>query len=275
MRIYTSLHGEQVGLGAPNPYLGTKGPLIAAGGFIAGNHGNQITLPSPQEISFFDDFTGDIIPDQLNITEGTDAATSDFAILAGGMGGIGQFTTGDAGTGLAADYIQLNMALQWQASNGDLCFQTRIKMSAITTCYCFVGFTDTASYEPPIISAGAADTITTTATDAFGFMFDTRMTTKNWWAVGVATDVDAAKFNTAIAPVAAQFQTLRCEINPAGMASFFINGQGLGSMAAACTATTDLTPVIGVGKISVAATMTMDVDYWHVSMKRGPDGGAF
>lgn len=268
-RILTSLHGREVGLDKDRKMIGPKG-------FRAGNHGNQFDMPSPNRIVLHDDFLGDVIADQWDLQEGTDGATGAAAILAGGIGGVLRITTGDAGTGLAADMEQITQALQWQASNGDLVFQTRIKLSAITTCYVFVGFTDlAASLEAPIESAANANTITTNATDAVGFMFDTRMTTDNWWLVGVANGTDATHQDTGYAPVADDYETLRVEVNSSGVASFFRNGVQVGTaMTGAVTAATDLTPTINVSKTSVAASMTADIDYVHVSMDRAADGAA-
>lgn len=266
-KILTSLHGKMLG-------LDNKGRLIAPKGVISGENGNQISERSPSRAVFFDDFLGDVVADQWNLVEGTDGATSDAAILAGGIGGVLRITTGDAGTGLAADLIQMNQALQWQASNGDLVFQTRLKLSAITTCSVFVGFTDTVSLEAPVIGA-TGTTITTNATDAVGFLFDTTLTAVKWHLVGVANDVDATFQNSGVAPVAAQYQTLRVEVSSTGVAVFFINGVQVGTaMSGAVTPATDLTPVVGGGKLSVAASMTIDVDYVHVVMDRGLDGTA-
>lgn len=277
-QILTSLHGRALGLGPDGKTGAMKGKrrVISSGGFISGDHGSQIALPSPAYISYFEDFTGDVVPDQINAIEGTDSATSDCAILAGGIGGVMRLTTGDAGTGLAADLEQITWALQWQASNGGLVFQTRVKLSAITTCYAFLGFTDlAASLEGPIISAASADTITTNATDAVGFMFDTRMSTDNWWLVGVAADVDATAQNSGVAPVADTYATFRIEVTAEGAADFFYNGLHIGAtMAGALTAATDLTPTIAVSKTSVAASMTLDCDYVHVGMNRAADGSA-
>lgn len=266
--ILTSLHGKLVGL--------TKDKrLMCDKGFVAGTKGSNIALPSPSKVTFFDDFIGDVVLDQWNAVEGTDAATSDFAILAGGIGGVGRLTTGDAGTGIAADMEQLTQALQWQASNGGLAFEARVKLSAITTCYVFLGFTDLVTFEAPIISASSADTITTNASDAVGFMFDTNMATDNWWLVGVAGDTDATAQNMGSAPVAAQYATFRIELDTSGNAVFFYNGNQVGTrMSGAVTAATDLTPTLCVSKLSVAASMTMDVDYVHVSMDRAANGGA-
>lgn len=266
MQIVTSMHGRDIGLGAEN-IAGRQ--LIVPGGFVSGSHGSQFAMGSPSTVASTDDFIGDVIADQWNIVEGTDGATSDAAILAGGIGGVLRFTTGDAGTGLAADMVQMTQALQWQASNGNLCIQARLKLSAITTCYAFLGFTDVVTLEAPIESAANADTLTTNATDAVGFMFDTRMATDTWWMVGVATDVDATAQNSGFAPVADTYEVFRVELSAAGVATFFRNGAQVGTaMSGAVTAAADLTPTFAVSKTSVAASMTADLDYITINMAR-------
>lgn len=270
-RILSSIDGRKSG-------TTSDGRMMSVAGFVSGDHGSQINAPSPSRATIFDDFEGDsaILPNRWKSLEGTDSATSDAKLLAGGIGGVLRLTTGDAGTGLAADEEEIVQALQWQASNGELVFEARVKLSAITTCWAFLGFTDDATtLEGPIISAGAGDTFTTNASDAVGFMFDTRMSTKNWWLTGVAADVDATMQNSGIAPVAAQYATFRIAINASGTATFYINGVEIGTaMTGALTPATDLTPVLAVSKTSVAASMTMDVDYVHVSMLRAANGGA-
>lgn len=265
-QILTSIHGRGCGLGEANA-AGRQ--LVNRGGFVAGEHGSQFAMPAPGIVSFTDDFIGDALDARWNIVEGTDSATSDAAILAGGIGGILRFTTGDAGTGTAADMVQMTQALQWQASNGGLAVEARFKLSAITTCYVFFGFTDVVTLEAPIVSAASGDTFTTTATDAVGIMFDTRMSTDTWWLTGVATDVDATMQNTGVAPVADTFETWRIEVSATGVASFFRNGVQVGSaMTGAVTAAADLTPTFNVSKTSVTASMTADMDYIHVAMLR-------
>lgn len=260
--ILKSIKGRLLG-------LGPDGELICPGGFVAGANGSQFALPTPTKVSYFDDFIGDALDARWNIVEGTDSATSDAAILAGGIGGIVRFTTGDAGTGLAADLIQMTQALQWQASNGGLFVEARFKLSQITESYLFLGFTDVVTLEAPIISAGSANTITTTATDALGFMWDTRMTTDDIWLVGVANDVDATLQDSGFALVADTFITLRVEVTAAGVASFFRNGIQVGTvMSGAVTPAVDLTPTFAVGKLSTATSITSDLDYIAVGMNR-------
>lgn len=266
--ILQSIKGKLLG-------LDSDGRLVAPKGVISGVNGNQFNNNSPAYVALTDEFLGDVLATNWNVVEGTDSATSDCAVLAGGIGGVVRFTTGDAGTGLAADMVQMTSFLNWQASNGDLVFQTRMKLSAITTCYVFLGFTDVITLEAPIESAASANTLTSNATNGVGFMFDTRMTTDNWWLVGVDTDVDATAQDMGSAPVADDYATFRIEVNTDGDAVFFYNGVQVGTkMANAVAPGADLTPTLNVSKTSVAASMTMDVDYVHVAMKRAADGDA-
>lgn len=273
-KILASLDGRRLG-------LDHKGRLISLKGFKSGQHGNQFTYTAPNKFAVIDDFDQGFNTTQWLSKLGTDPAAaaavnttaSDTAI-----GGVLRLTTGAAGTGVAADSSQLTAkSLSWQASNGGLVFQTRIKLSAITTCWAFVGFTNTVAnaLQQPINSASGT-TFTTTAADACGFMFDTGMTDKSWWCTGTANNVDATMLTSKIAPVAAQYQTLRIEIDATGVAVFFINGNqvGGGRMTGAITPATDLTPIISVSKLSVAASMTLDCDYILAEVDRAADGGA-
>lgn len=263
-RILTSIHGKKLG-------IDHEGRLLTPSGIVIGNNGKQRVLGGPNNVALWDDFTEGLNTSKWKLTEGTDSATSDASILAGGIGGVLRLTTGDAGTGIAADGNQLTQNhLMWQASNGNLVMEAKLKLSAITTCYAFVGFTDqVASLEAPVISAASANTITTNASDAVGFMFDTNMTDDNWWLVGVKGNTDATHQDTDVAPVADTYETFRVEVTTDGDARFFRNGNQVGTlMSDAITAATDLSPVIFVSKLSVTASMTMDIDYIHVSMDR-------
>lgn len=264
-KILTSIHGRKLG-------LTDDGKLLAPGGIIVGSpEQGQTLVPSVKSVSLFDDFF-EFNTTRWLATEGTDSATSAAAITGAGEGGVLRLTTGDAGTGYAADAEQITQtALTFKAANGNLIFETKVRLSAITTCYAFLGFTDTvaAALEAPIESAGSANTITTNATDAVGFMFDTRMTDDNWWLVGVKNNVDAVAQNSTYAPVAATWVTLRVEVDKDGNASFFRNGVQVGTaMSGAITPSVALTAVFTVSKLSVAASMTMDLDYVNVSMDR-------
>lgn len=231
------------------------------------------TIPNAGYVALFDDFLGDVLDGNWNYVEGTDASPTDAAVLAGGVGGVLRMSSGDAGTGLAADLAQLNSFLNWRAANGDLVMEARVKLSATTNVYLFVGFTDVITLEAPIESSASADLVTSNATDAVGFMFDTRMATDNIWLVGVKNDVDATKQNAVVAMVAGEYTTLRVVLSSAGAAYFFINGVQVGTeMAAAVTPTVALTPTIALGNTSLTVAKTLDVDYAGVSMKRNKSG---
>lgn len=276
-RILTSIHGRKAGLAADGRNGAHKGKaeFIAPGGFASGEHGNQFHHPSPSKVVLFDDFLGDVLQDPWNAVEtDTDGAQ---AVLAGGIGGVLRITTGnDDGNGVVLpDASGVTSYLNWQASNGGLAMQARVKMSRITDAYLYVGFTDLVTIEAPVISAGSAETITTNATDAVGFVFDTNFTTDTFHLVGVATDVDATVQTLTSAPVADDYITLRVEITSAGVATFFINGSPVGTaMAGAVTAAADLTPIVLASNQDGTTALTCDVDYIHVVMSRAADGDA-
>lgn len=271
MRITSSIDGRDVGRGANNA-AGTAGPLISRGGFRGGPHGNQISLPSPNRVVMFDDFLGDVLADQWNAVEtDTDGAQ---AVLAGGIGGVLRITSGnDDGNGVVLpDASGVTSYLNWQASNGDLVFQARFKMSRITDAYAFLGFTDVITIEAPII-CNTAETLTTNATDAVGFVFDTNFTADTWHLCGVATDVDATAQILTTAPVADDYATYRIEITAAGKATFYINGLQVGTtMSGAVTAAADLTPCVLVSNQDGTSALTAEVDYVLCEMDRAADG---
>lgn len=262
-RILTSVRGRSLG-------LDDRRRLVAPAGFVAGDHGSQIALPSPSTVSFFDDFLGDVIADQWNVRLGSDVTGNvPAATVNAQISGVLRLVTGDATPSMAVGGIQVDQFLNWQASNGGLAFEVRLNLADITSVACFLGFTDqVAALEMPIQSAVSNDTLTLNASDAVGFMFDTSMQTDNWWLVGVAANTPATAQNSSFPPVNGVYETLRVEVNTGGAASFFRNGRPVGArMTNALTPATDLTPVVAVFP-RAAAVRTLDLDYVHVSMNR-------
>lgn len=187
------------------------------------------------------------------------------------VNGVIRYTTGaDAGGTLALNgIVQTSTSGQWQANSGGLFCEFRVRLSAITNVAVFVGFTDAwGTLEMPINSAASADTITTTATDAVGIMFDTSMATDDWWMVGVANNVDATKQDSAVAPSAATWETWRIDVSATGVATFKRNGSTIGSsMTGAVTANVVLTPVVAAFSRG-AASRNIDIDYFTVGATR-------
>lgn len=200
---------------------------------------------------------------------GTDASALQATILASQANGIARLTTGaGAGATMAANGSQLHSDLNWKASSGGLVWEARVAISDITTIAVFIGMTDQiAALEMPF-TLGAGDALTSNATNAFGVLFDTAADTDNWWLVGVAADVDAAKQDSGVAPVGATYETWRIEVSTTGTATFYRNGAAIGAaMANATAAAALLTPVIAVFS-RAASTRTIDADEITVRAQR-------
>lgn len=239
-------------------------------GFVAGRPGKQFQLESPDHVVLNEDFLGLVggVPDRWAFTEGTDSGTS-AGIITAAVNGEFVLTPGDSAGTIAADGAMLNSALNWKANQGELSFLARVKLAEITSVSCFFGFTDTLSLEQPIHSAASANTITTNATDAVGIFFDTEMTDDNWWAAGVANDVDATHQDLGVAPVADTYEWFGIDVSAAGVATFYRNGVQVGtSMSGAVTATVALTPVFIVRPRSAAAGKLLTIDQVRVSALR-------
>lgn len=227
------------------------------------------TVATQKRVVLFDDFLGDVLNANWNVVEGTDSATADAAILATGTGGILRLTTGDAGTGLAADMVQINSALQALAMNGGLEAVVKFKMSAIANAYLFFGFTDTVALEGPVVSAASNNDVTTNASNAVGFMYDTRMGDDNFWLVGVEGDTDATAQDSDVPPVAMADIELRIKVSAQGHASFFIDGIGVGTLMRDAVAPNEtLTLTFAAAKVSGASSINVDVDYIGWAMDR-------
>lgn len=244
------------------------------GSLILGDTGRQFSLGPQRHVVQFDDFVGGgeaystTIIDGWRSRKGTTNAV-DFTVT-NAIEGTVVGTIGDTTASMAVSGVQLDSGLCWKANQGDLVFEARVKISQITTIALFVGFTDqVGALEMPIQSAASANTITTNATDAVGFMFDTSMSTDNFWLVGVANNVDATAQNAGSAPVADTYVVLRVELSSAGAATFYIDGVQVGTaMTGAVTATVALTPVIAGFNRTTSATPTITADYVYVSANR-------
>jgi hypothetical protein len=221
-------------------------------------------------VRYSDDFLGDILRSEWAVVEGADTTTSDAAIVSG-EGGTLVLTTGDSATlTYAGNGIQVTQGAfyNWKAANGGLRMEAHIKINDITTAAFFVGFTDLGTFEAPIESAASANTLTTNATDACGFMYDTRMSTDTIWLTGVKNNTDATAQNSGIAPVNNIYINLAVEIGADEVARFYINGALAGTpMTGALTKTVALTPTIAAASL-VAATRTVTVDYIDLEMHR-------
>jgi hypothetical protein len=225
---------------------------------------------SPAKVQWLDDFLGDVLADQWNGRVGTDPQCVTPTILADQQRGVVRLVTGDdAAADMATNGVQLESALNWRINQGLTVFEIRLSiLSNVTSVALFVGLTDQNSALEMPFTLGAGDALTSNATDAVGFLYDTGADTDNWWAVGVASDVDATKQNLAVAPSASTRETLRVEVTSAGVATFYRNGAAVGSsMTGAVGVAVNLTPVVAAFSRS-ANSRNIDVDYILVEANR-------
>lgn len=251
--------------GGPNNEL-----MCKRGVLILGDTGGQIYFGPQRYVSEYDDFAGGGVAFSTTIQsgwrsrKGSDGGCVDWTVTPA-VSGTAVGTIGATTASMAVSGTQLDRGLSWKANQGDLVFEAKVKLSAITNIAVFIGFTDqTGALEMPIQSAASADTFTTTATDAVGFMFDTSMATDTWWLTGVANDVDATMQNSGAVPVANTYQVFRIELTTAGVATFYIDGSQVGTstgLSGAVTATVALTPVIAGFNRTTSGTPTITADY--------------
>lgn len=220
-------------------------------------------------VCLFDDFVGAALAGEVaGVAENSGTA----AIIVGQDGGAATITTGTSDGNRA----HLSAGLNWKAANGNLRFEARVKnVTAITTRALFIGLTDTVAQENPI-ELGASDAITSSASNAVGFVYDTGAATDKWFGVGVKADVDTALLSIAIdgtqqAPVADTYETFALTVNTDGDATFSYgkdsgNKYGLreiGRITDAITPGTLVTPHIGIETRTTAAA-TAYADYLFI-----------
>lgn len=258
--IQTSLHGLRLGL-TKDDHLVQNGRLMAP----------SARTPKAR-FELFDDFLYQTLTEADTpwiLNNGTDTTGTD-AVVSADEGGKIVLTSGDAGSGVAADGSQMVAHIPVQADSGGLVFETRLHINtAVTTVQVVAGLTDSTSLELPA-AVGSSDAITTTLSNGCVFVFDTDADTDEWFAVGVDGDTDATgNGTTSTAPTADTYQTLRIEIDADGEgAKFFIDGDLVKTLTAAATsATTNLYATVLVNA-TTTTSRSVDVDYVLVQHDR-------
>lgn len=204
---------------------------------------------------------------------GTDAEAVDAVVDTAQAGGVWVIVTGNLDGTTAADgsgIVWDDMPIQLDSAGGDTYIEARVRIKAALT-FASVGFglTDSTALEEPFTNS--ADTVTTTATDACGFLYDTDATTDNWWACAVDTDVDDVHATTGSAPVADAWQILRMEIaNDGATIRFYVDGALTNTLSAAGVGPdVVLYPyVIANTTAGTPTSRSVDVDYIEVGSIR-------
>jgi hypothetical protein len=204
------------------------------------------------------------------LNSGSDDLAIDPAINAQECGVV-RLTGGDGDGTVAVDGSQIVCHIPVQADSTGLIFETRLNIdSAITGVAVNAGFTDATGLEEPF-SIGAADAITSTASDAACFVYDSDADTKQWFACAVDGDTDdTGNATTSTAPVADTYQVLRIEVSSDGATiRFLINGTLVKTLSGAAGVSPDVNLYATVIACSDgAAAKSVDVDYIYVSHVR-------
>jgi len=219
-----------------------------------------------RSMTWFEDFFGDAIPDEILALDGNDAEKVTPAIESNQEGGVLTFSTGDNNAGGCAESCEgFALGTHWAADNGGtLIFEARLHFDTdITNKLIAVGMTDNAALEMPA-TITSTDTIQWTADDAVLFLYDSEATTDEWFAASydAGTDEGTGSGATGVAPVADTFQTLRIEIDSGGEdARFYVDGSLVKTITANAVTVSDLlTPVI-IADTNEDAVQAVDVDY--------------
>ncbi len=228
-------------------------------------------LTPPNVYRFFDDFdkyqTGYTEADAPYIlNSGTDPQAVDPAIVAA-EGGIMRLTSGDVGSGVAADGSQLCLSIPVTADAGGLLFEARLRINtAITNTVVNVGLTDATGLEMPC-TIGGGDALTTTASDFAGFVYDSAADTDEWFGVAVDSDTDdAGSATTTVAPTADTYQRLTATLSADGATiAFAIDGTTQLTLTGDAGVSPDVSLYLTVCvAANSAASEVVDVDYLYL-----------
>ena len=236
------------------------------------------------KIELFEDFCG---PEWIIAETAATGALGAFRVIGDGVGtntdsgvvilesdalaGIAQLTTTDEAshcTGLATAKC-FDVALM-----GTLTMEVRVRLADLDTKSIFLGFCDENDDAETAICVGATTTVTLTASDLCGFLFDhsfTGVCEDDWHMVfngGTTTgETDGTAIDADKPAVAGEFDILRVEIDPNGTARWYVNGVLKQTKAGAVSTTTDLAAVVLL-QADGAAIETADLDYILVTANR-------
>lgn len=229
----------------------------------------------------FDDFLVDTVNGDLWLIDSPQATGgTDFAIstTAGDpVAGHGGWIAGTTGT---ADNDNENIAgeILWRAdraTNGRmLVFETRLSIPTITTIGVQAGLTDAKT--EGAFALGAADAITSTATDAAVWIVDTDAATDEWFGLNVADDTDGALVGGGQAVTATTATVLRIEVDASGNCFYYFSDKEseshqpslVGSDTTGLTETVALCPFVNVAARAGSAARSVEVDYIFVACAR-------
>lgn len=133
--------------------------------------------------------------------------------------------------------------------------EMKFRIDVITNVAIYAGFNDAVSEASGLLPFGLVTaTLTDTATDAAGFLFDTRQTLSYFNVVQTNNGTDTfTQLASTYVPVAATDITIGVEIDTSGNAHYFWNGEEVSYIASAVRTTIPLIPFFGIKNNTAAA----------------------
>lgn len=222
-------------------------------------------LGEPSKIVLFDDFLGGALDSRWSGASGADGSNP---AISSAVGGTVDLASGGGTTDMAANLSALTHGLNFDAGNGDVLMRARVKIDNKANSYMFVGLTDvlaTGTAELPF-ELDASDALTSNASDAVGFLYDTTGSDA-WFVAGVAGDTDAGPSQLGVSPTNGEYVELEVRVTDSGTAKFYIDGQHKADLASAVSTGTALTPIVACSDDNTASR-TMSVDWITVVGER-------
>ncbi len=243
----------------------------------------------PGKIRLFDDFAG---PEQLDSLTAAQHYQGPFRAVGEG------FADSDAGFQAQETGGNLSGTLRIESANTDqdssglvtskmfdvalmapIVMEARLQFNNLLTKEFFFGLSDVnendVALETDILGRTGNTTITLTSSNLIGFFFDAELTASaRWHGVfngGTTTGVtNSSNIELTIAAndiIAAEFEVIRLEIDPDGLARWFVNGILAQTQAGAVSTTTDLAMNLLVGTKG-STFEEVDVNYVLVTANR-------
>ena len=232
-------------------------------------------------VVLFNHFMGPEIPVANAVAYGTSAGgcnyyLGDFAV----KGDLGETDTGVVALSKAGGFVRVGgndengkgvtigteIALS-PALNGTIVVEARLEMQALTTRVVYVGLCGTHADDAAEPLTATGTTLTLTATDLVGFVFDSQLTAVKWhmpYKGGSVTGPTASgSVVSTVTPVAAECDVLRLEVDPNGTARWYINGKLEQTVVGAVSPTALQSALVGCWGTTTTAS-DVDVDYLAV-----------
>lgn len=210
---------------------------------------------SPEMVTLYDDFLGIGIDSTTKWAVSLQGTTPGTFKIVAAAGGIARFTMGTADN----DVSEVASELTWSGIKKAI-MEARIRVNIPTGCAIFVGFSDAKSETLLMAIDYNGGVLTTTATDAVGFLADADRLTSSIYCVGVKTDVDETPVDTGIDWVDAAWHILRVELN-GDTATFYLDGTVIGYLDVSQNGAVQLCVVVHTQARAATSTSTPDIDY--------------